>query len=255
MRKIAVVTGATRGIGLAVSRRLHEDGYRLAMVGTRAQKDCDEAFTGLGSEDEDWVYIEADIRICERRTAIVEQTLQSFGRIDLLVNNAGVAPTARLDLLQMSEESWDRVMETNAKGTMFLTQAVVNAMIAQEKLHAKRGTIINISSISATVSSTNRGEYCASKAAISMLTKLFADRLASEEIYVHEIRPGVIQTDMTRSVNDKYDTLIAEGLFPIHRWGFPDDVAKAVSVFASDAFLYTTGNHVEVDGGFHIRRL
>ena len=162
------------------------------------------------------------------------------------MNNAGVAPLVRADLLDMSEESFDRVIGINTKGNMFLTQAVAKEMLKQEKLFKKRGTIINISSCSAEVSSTSRGEYC---------TKLYADRLASEGILVHEIRPGVIATDMTSVVTAKYDKMIEDGVFPIARWGQPEDIADAVSAFASDLFLYTTGNYIDVDGGFHIKRL
>ena len=173
----------------------------------------------------------------------------------MLVNNAGVAPRERKDLLEMSEESFDRVLSINTKGNMFLTQLVARQMITQEIRGRKRGTIINISSCSAEVSSASRGEYCISKAGVSMLTKLYADRLAPEGILVHEIRPGVIATDMTNTVAEKYDKLIDDGLFPIARWGYPEDVAMAVSAFADDHFLYTTGNYVDVDGGFHIKRL
>jgi NAD(P)-dependent dehydrogenase (short-subunit alcohol dehydrogenase family) len=166
-----------------------------------------------------------------------------------------VAPRVRADLLEMSEESFDYVMNINAKGNMFLTQSAAKIMLSQPLDGKKRGTIINISSCSASVSSVNRGEYCVSKAAVSMLTTLYADRLAAEGIYVHEIRPGVIETDMTGKVKEKYDDLIGKGIFPIARWGKSEDVAAAVSVFAGDNFLYTTGNVVDVDGGFHIRRL
>jgi NAD(P)-dependent dehydrogenase (short-subunit alcohol dehydrogenase family) len=155
----------------------------------------------------------------------------------------------------MSEESYNYVMNTNTKSIMFLSQLAAKAMLSQAPKGGKRGTIINIGSCSAEVSSVNRGEYCVSKAGISMLTKLFADRLAAEGILVHEIRPGIIQTDMTAGVKEKYDRLIANGVFPIARWGKPEDIANAVSVFAADNFLYTTGNYVDVDGGFHIRRL
>ena len=158
-------------------------------------------------------------------------------------------------LLEMSEESYDRVMEINAKGTMFMTQAVARQMMAQEQTGAKRGTIVNVSSCSCEVVSLNRGEYCISKAGISMVTKLFAARLAPEGILVFEVRPGVIATDMTSTVEDKYNHLIEEGVFPIARWGRPEDVADAVSVFAGEKFLYSTGNYIDVDGGFHIRRL
>jgi NAD(P)-dependent dehydrogenase (short-subunit alcohol dehydrogenase family) len=173
----------------------------------------------------------------------------------VLVNNAGVAPENRADLLEMSEESFDRVLGINTKAVMFLTQLAARQMLRQPVEGKKRGTIINIGSCSAEVSSPNRGEYCVSKAGLSMLTKLYAQRLAGEGIYVHEIRPGIIATDMTGGVKEKYDALIAGGVFPIARWGTAEDVGKAAAVFASDAFLYTTGNYIDVDGGFHIRRL
>ena len=172
-----------------------------------------------------------------------------------MVNNAGVAPLVRADLLEMTEESYDRVMGINAKGTMFLTQLVANQMLKQEVIGRKRGTIVNVGSCSAEVSSISRGEYCISKSAIAMITKLFADRLAGEGILVHEVRPGVIMTDMTSTVKEKYDRLIAEGTFPIPRWGTPEDVAGAISALCSDQFLYTTGNYIDIDGGFHIKRL
>ena len=173
----------------------------------------------------------------------------------MLVNNAGVAPLVRADLLEMTEESFDRVVGINTKGNMFLTQAVARQMISQEPIEKRKGVIVNISSCSSVVSSTSRGEYCVSKAGISMLTTLFADRLAAEGILVHEVRPGVIATDMTSAVQAKYDRLIEDGLFPIARWGTPEDVAGAVSALVSDKFLYTTGNYIDVDGGFHIKRL
>jgi NAD(P)-dependent dehydrogenase (short-subunit alcohol dehydrogenase family) len=155
----------------------------------------------------------------------------------------------------MTEASFDRVIGVNTKGTLFMTQLVAKRMLAQPYEGKKRGTIINISSCSAEVSSVNRGEYCVSKAGLSMLTSLFADRLAADGILVHEIRPGIIETDMTSSVKGKYDELLKNGTFPIARWGTPEDVAKAASAFAGDLFLYTTGSHIDVDGGFHIKRL
>ena len=160
-----------------------------------------------------------------------------------------------MDLLEMTEESYDRVMGINVKGTLFLTQLAAKQMLKQEILGKKRGTIVNVGSCSAQVSSVNRGEYCISKSALSMVTTLFADRLASEGILVHEVRPGVIRTDMTSGVKEKYDAAIQNGVFPICRWGTPEDVAEAVGAFCSDQFLYTTGNYIDVDGGFHIRRL
>lgn len=251
MNKVALVTGGSRGIGLGISKRLVSDGFHVSVVGTKAP----QAFFSDEIENHELFYIQGDISNDEDRAMIVEQVINKFGRIDLLVNNAGVAPHERADILEMKEESWDRVLGINLKGTMFLTQAVVKQMLTQPCIYAKKGTIINISSISSYTSSTNRGEYCISKAGISMLTTLYADRLAKESIFVHEIQPGIIQTDMTSNVRNKYDELIENNLLPIARWGAVEDVANAVSVFASDSFLYTTGNTIEIDGGFHIRRL
>ena len=185
----------------------------------------------------------------------MQEAVDRFGGIHVLVNNAGVAPKVRADLLEMSEESFDFVVGVNTKGNMFLTQAVAKQMLRQPIEGKKRGTIVNVSSCSAEVSSTNRGEYCVSKAGVSMLTTLYADRLAAEGILVNEVRPGVIFTDMTSSVQEKYESLIEQGIFPIARWGTPEDVANAVGVFCGDEFLYTTGNYIDIDGGFHIKRL
>ena len=254
-KKVALITGASRGIGFAIARRLGLDGFRLALVATSDKERNKDNLDILTADKSEWIYIQADISSSADREKIVEETLKSYGRIDVLVNNAGVAPKNRADLLDMSEESFDRVLSINTKGNMFLTQKVAKAMIAQEQLFKKRGTIINISSCSAEVSSISRGEYCVSKAGVSMLTLLYADRLAKEGILVHEIRPGVIATDMTNVVAAKYDKLIADGVFPIARWGEPEDIANAVSAFADDHFLFTTGNYIDVDGGFHIKRL
>ena len=209
----------------------------------------------MSQEGAEGLYIRADVSKSEDRRRIIDNTVERYGRIDLLVNNAGVAPKVRADLLEMSEDSFDYVMDTNTKANMFLTQLAVKKMLSQPVLGKKRGTVINISSCSAEVSSVNRGEYCVSKAGIAMLTRLYADRLAAEGIFVHEIRPGVIRTDMTAGVTEKYDRLFAGGTFPIARWGTPEDVAMAAAAFAGDSFLYSTGNYVDVDGGFHIRRL
>jgi len=255
MKRSAIITGGSRGIGFAIARRLGQDGFALAIAARKPQEHCREALEQLTAEGISWIYIQADIGDHDDRLRIVEETVNAFGRIDVLVNNAGVAPLVRADLLDMTEESFDRVVGINTKGNMFLTQAAAKQMLRQEPLGKKRGTIINISSCSAEVSSVSRGEYCVSKAGVSMLTTLFADRLAADGILVHEVRPGVISTDMTSAVTEKYDRLIAEGLFPIARWGTPEDVAEAVSVFAGDSFLYTTGDHINVDGGFHIKRL
>jgi NAD(P)-dependent dehydrogenase (short-subunit alcohol dehydrogenase family) len=254
MKKTALITGGRRGIGRAIAARLSRDGFNVAINGVTplADEREKERFDDIPGE---YIYVSGDVSKAPDREKILDQTLKRFGAIHVLVNNAGVAPAVRADLLEMSEESFDRVMAINARGNMFMTQAVAKIMLKQPPEGRKRGTIINISSCSSVVSSANRGEYCVSKAAVSMLTTLFADRRAPEGIFVHEIRPGVIATDMTGAVKEKYDNLIAQGIFPIARWGTPEDVASAVSVFAGDDFLYTTGNYIDVDGGFHIRRL
>lgn len=255
IKKTALVTGASRGIGLAIARQLGLDGYNVVMVATGTREKNSAAISGLENLGITVRYVQADISKTEDRQRVVREAVALFGRIDVLVNNAGVAPAQRADLLDMTEESFDRVIGINTKGNMFLTQAVAKQMISQEPIGERRGVIINISSCSSVVSSTNRGEYCVSKAGISMLTTLYADRLAREGILVHEVRPGVIDTDMTSTVHEKYNKLIDEGAFPISRWGKPEDVANAVSALASDKFLYTTGNYIDVDGGFHIKRL
>ena len=255
MKRTAIVTGASRGIGLAIAKQLGLDGMNVVMVATGSEEKNISAIEQLQKNGITVGYIQADISKHDDRIKIVRDAVRLFGRIDVLVNNAGVAPLQRADLLEMTEESFDRVVGINTKGNMFLTQAVAKQMIAQEPLDGRKGVIINISSCSSVVSSVNRGEYCVSKAGISMLTTLYADRLAPEGILVHEVRPGVIDTDMTSTVHGKYNKLIDEGVFPIARWGKPEDVANAVSALASDKFMYTTGNYIDVDGGFHIRRL
>lgn len=255
MSKVALVTGGRRGIGYAIVRKLYEEGYAVATVGTHPLDEGDDRFAFAASDR--FLYLAASIAYHDDRLRIVKETVDKFGRIDLLVNNAGVAPKERKALLEMSEESWDRVVGTNAKGNMFLTQQVARQMLAQPMPEGakKRGTIVNISSCSADVVSVNRGEYCVSKAGVSMLTKLYAAALAQDNILVMEVRPGVIMTDMTSVVKAKYDRLIADGLFPIHRWGYPEDVADAVAALAGDSFLYSTGNYIDVDGGFHLQSL
>ena len=255
MKKTAVVTGGSRGIGYAITRQLGKDGFNVVMVATGTREKNMDAIRSLEDEGITVGYVQADVSKRSDRERIVSETISLFGRIDVLVNNAGVAPLVRADLLDMTEESFDRVIGINTKGNMFLTQLVAKEMIRQERIERRKGVIVNISSCSAAVSSTSRGEYCVSKAGISMLTTLYADRLAEEDILVHEVRPGVIATDMTSTVRGKYDKLIEEGLFPIARWGTPEDVANAVSALVSEKFLYTTGNYIDVDGGFHIKRL
>lgn len=255
MRKTAIVTGGSRGIGLAITRKLGQDGYHVVVFATKPLKDWEETGKALDREGVSWHYVQGTLDHPQDRLRLVEETVSTFGRIDVLVNNAGVAPLVRSDLLDMTEESFDRVIGINTKGTLFLTQLVAKQMLNQTVEGKKRGTIINVGSCSAEVSSVNRGEYCISKAGLSMVTTLFAHRLAAEGILVHEVRPGVIRTDMTNSVQEKYDKLIQDGQFPIPRWGVPEDVADAVAAFSSDQFLYTTGNYIDVDGGFHIKKL
>lgn len=255
MKKTAIITGSSRGIGLATAKALASDGFNIVMVATGDREKNEKAIKEVEDLKVDVLYVKADVSKSEDRKRIVDETVGRFGRIDVLVNNAGVAPLERRDLLEMTEESYDRVMTINTKSNMFMTQAVARVMVKQELIKSRRGCIVNISSCSAEVSSTSRGEYCISKAGISMLTTLYADRLAGDGILVNEVRPGVIATDMTQAVEEKYTRLIKDGLFPIARWGKSEDVASAVSALVSDKFLYTTGNHIDVDGGFHIKRL
>lgn len=255
MKKTAIITGASRGIGYAIAKRLGEDGFNIVIIDMNAQEDYQQNFDELEEQGINYLYVQGNICSKEDRERLITETVERFGGIHVLVNNAGVAPKVRADLLDMTEESFDRVVGINTKGTMFLTQAIAKQMIIQEMEGRKRGTIINISSCSAVVSSIGRGEYCVSKAGVSMLTTLYGDRLAKESILVNEIRPGVIATDMTSTVQEKYNKMFEDGVFPIARWGTSDDIAGAVSAFAGDQFLYTTGNYIDVDGGFHIQRL
>lgn len=255
MEKSALVTGGSRGIGFAITQQLGRDGYSVAIFDRNAQEAYKENLDKLTAERIRWIYVQGDLTVAADRQRCVDTVIKEYGRIDVLVNDAGVAPRERNDLLGMTEESFDFVVGVNTKGTMFMTQAVAKQMVKQEMNGRKRGTIVNVSSCSAVVSSTNRGEYCISKAGVSMLTTLYADRLAPEGIFVYEVRPGVIATDMTSTVQDKYNKMIEDGAFPIKRWGYPEDIAGAVSAFCTDKFLYTTGNYVDIDGGFHIQRM
>ena len=244
MKKIALVTGVASGIGLATAKLLLENG--MCVIGMSRRATMAETLSG------DFTYVSGDIGTEADRERFVNTALQKYGRIDVLVNVAGVAPKVRADLLTMTEESYDYVMNINTKGTLFLTQRVANAMLQNEG--ANKGHIVNISSLSAYTSSVNRGEYCISKAGVSMITKLFADRLAEYGIPVNEVRPGIIATDMTSKVQEKYDNLIGGGLLPISRWGTPEDVASAVYALCT-SLPYVTGQSIDVDGGFHMRRL
>lgn len=254
--KVALVTGGGRGIGRGIVLALAKAGWQVAfsyLGNTSAAQIALAEIQALGAAG---LAVQADIGATEDRAALVGEVLEQFGGIDLLVNNAGMAPRQRVDLLEMGEASYDEVLSTNLKGPFFLTQQVARIMIEQQRAEPdKMPVIVNISSISADTSSTNRGEYCISKAGMGMMTQLFADRLAAEGIRVYEIRPGIIETDMTAAVKAKYDQKIAEGLFPIRRWGQPEDVAQAVLALASGILPYSTGEVIHVDGGFHIRRL
>ena len=255
MKKTAIVTGGSRGIGFAISRQLGQDGYQIAIFAASPVERHRERLELLEQDGTEYCYSQGDLSNRDDRRKLIEQTVERFGRIDVLVNNAGVAPKERADLLDMTEESFDRVVGTNTKGTLFLTQLAAKQMLKQKLNGSKRGTIVNISSCSSQVVSVNRGEYCISKAGISMITSLFAARLAGDGILVHEVRPGVIRTDMTQTVTEKYDRLIRQGEFPISRWGTPEDVAGAVSLLCSERMQYSTGDYINIDGGFHIRQL
>ena len=255
-RRVALVTGASRGIGRAIALVLAERGWSVAINYRSDLVSAQDVLRIANKYDGKYLLVQADISRAEERNRMVEEVLKRFGRLDLLVNNAGIAPRQRQDLLEMREESYDEVLAVNLKGPFFLTQQVARTMI--DLLGSgviENPRIINIGSISAYASSPNRGEYCLSKAGISMITALFADRLAESGIGVYEIRPGVIATDMTDAVKEKYDHLIANGLTPIQRWGQPEDVAKAVVAIAEGAFPFSTGEIFNVDGGFHLRRL
>ena len=252
--KTAFVTGASRGIGFAIAKRLSEDGYHIIAAASSYREDTEKKFAAVFRSG--FTYVHGDIKDAAAR-AVFLQAIREKGRLDLLVNNAGIAPPVRRDILETTEESFDLVLDTNLKAVFFLTQAVANHMVEEKK---KDGTgytprIVNIGSMSAYVSSTSRGEYCISKAGVSMVTALFADRLAEYDIPVFEVRPGIIRTDMTAAVTEKYDRLIADGITPTRRWGEPEDIAKIVSSLAAGSFDFSTGQVFDADGGFHLRRL
>ncbi|MFA5675677.1 MAG: 3-ketoacyl-ACP reductase [Christensenellales bacterium] len=250
MSKTAIITGGSRGIGFAIAQQLGKDGYNIVITASGSKQKYTENLDELNKNSIPHVYVQADISKSYDRLSCFNRALDAFGGVDVLVNSAGVAQKVRADLLEMTEESFDHVLSINLKGLLFFTQLVANQMVKKQE-----GCIINISSLSAYAASVNRGEYCISKAGVSMVTSLFADRLAKEGILVYEVRPGIIATDMTSGVVQKYDALIEQGIFPIARWGRPQDVADAVSVLCSGKFSYSTGQVINVDGGFHIRRL
>jgi 3-oxoacyl-[acyl-carrier protein] reductase len=265
MNAVALITGASRGIGRSIALELAGLGFDLAINYVRNEAaarqtaaDCRQA----ARERDRTIRAElaaADIGDSAARRRLIDFVRTTFGRLDMLVNNAGVSPLVRLDILEATEESFDRLMSINVKGPYFLTQMAANWMIEQQRSRAAAAPlgpkIVTISSVSAFTASLNRGDYCISKAALSMITPLYAARLADFGINVYEIRPGIIETDMTRGAKEKYDKLIPEGLTPIRRWGKPEDVGKAVAAIAQDLLPFSTGEVINVDGGFHLRRL
>jgi NAD(P)-dependent dehydrogenase (short-subunit alcohol dehydrogenase family) len=253
---VALVTGASRGIGRGIAIALGGLGWRVAVnfAGNRAAADeCVGLVARVGGEA---LAIQGDISVAADRTRLVDGTIAWGGRLDLLVNNAGIAPSTRADLLQAGEESFDRLMAVNLKGPFFLTQLAARRMVEQAPDPAGcRGQVVIVSSISAYTASVDRGDYCVAKAGLGMVTKLFAARLADLGIRVYEVRPGVIATDMTGPVKSKYDALIADGLTPIRRWGAPDDIGRAVAMLARGDLPFSTGEVLNVDGGFHLHTL
>lgn len=262
VRKVALVTGGSRGIGLGIARCLAREGWDLAIAGRRPAEEVraavDElrAVTDSAAEGPSVLYCQADVGSREDRAHLVAAVREGFGRLNLLVNNAGMAPRVRADILEASEESFAELMRVNLQGPYFLTQAVAHWLIEQRRTDPEFvGGVVNVSSISAAVASVNRGEYCVAKAGLSMATQLWAVRLAEFGIPVYEVRPGVIATDMTAGVRERYDRLIAEGLLLQPRWGLPDDVGRAVAMLARGDLGYSTGQVINVDGGLLARRL
>ncbi len=251
-----MITGGTRGIGLGIATELAKSGCNLALNGVRPKDQISEVVEKLQSLGADVIYCAGNISVQKDRETIVSSAADHFGQLHVLINNAGVAPENRNDILETTEDSFDRVMNINLKGTFFLTQLIAHHMIECRSVSSNFfGCIVNISSISATVASANRGEYCISKAGLSMMTQLFASRMGEYQIPVYEVRPGIIETDMTAGVLDKYTQLIEEGLFVQSRLGTPEDVGKVVSVLVEGKFPYSTGQVVMVDGGLTIPRL
>ncbi len=256
MVKVALVTGGSRGIGLGIVTQLASQGFNIAINGVRPAEGVTDVLASIKALGVEVIYCQGNVALSDDRAKIFQEVKDHFGQLNLLVNNAGIAPRERRDVLSTSETSFDEVLDTNLKSCYFLTQAAANWMIEQKAIQPDfSASIINISSISATVASVNRGEYCVSKAGISMVTQLFAVRLGEYNIPVYEVRPGVIATDMTAGVKEKYDNLIGGGLCVQPRWGTPEDVGKAVGALAAGGFPYSTGQVFMVDGGLTLSRL
>jgi NAD(P)-dependent dehydrogenase (short-subunit alcohol dehydrogenase family) len=256
MEKVALITGGSRGIGLGIARELADEGIHLAINGVRTEDAVSDILGELRSRGVKTLYCQGDISKAEERGAILEGIRKEFGYLNFLVNNAGVAPKERKDLLEASEDSFETVLRTNLQGPYFLTQSAARWMVALKEEQASfPAAIINISSISATVASPNRGEYCVSKAGIAMMNSLFAARLGVHDIPVYEVRPGVIETDMTAAVKEKYDALIDQGLFVQPRWGKPSDIGQIVRALVKGMLPYSTGAVILADGGLTLPRL
>lgn len=255
-RKVAIITGAGRGIGRGIAVLLAKNGWSIVINDLGNPDPPQETLKMVEAEGSAGLVVLADITSLNDRQRIVNETMSSFGQIDLLVNNAGIGPRVRVDILETTVESMHEVMEVNTIGPFFLTQLVAREMLKLiETGQIEHPKIVNIGSMSAYTSSISRAEYCLSKAAVSMTTLLFADRLAEAGINVFEIRPGIIKTPLTEIVKDKYDRLISQGITPIKRWGQPDDIGKAIVAIAEDYLPFSTGQVIDVDGGFHIHRL
>lgn len=254
--RVALVTGGSRGLGFAIAEQLAADGFSLAINGRRSAEDVGEAVDSLRTNTTAAEYFQCDVSSTDGRRDMIDRIRDRFGRLDVLVNNAGVAPNERADILDASEVSFDRLIEINLKGPYFLTQLVANWMVEQYQADENfSGTVINISSVSAELASVNRGDYCISKAGVSMTTKLWAARLAEYGIQVYEVRPGIFRTDMTDSVTEKYDQMLKEGLTLEPRWGDPAELGRAVGMLVSGKLSYATGNVLTIDGGMTLPRL
>lgn len=253
---VALITGGSRGIGLGIAIELAKAGFRLAINGVRGEPAVAPVLERLREYGTEVCYVQGDVSDKVSRQRMLDKIIGHFGQINVLVNNAGIAPKERKDILEATEESFEYVMKINLQGPYFLTQLVANQMVQQkEKYPESFCCIINVSSVSATVASVNRGEYCISKAGIAMATKLWAARLGEFDIPVYEIQPGVIRTDMTSAVQEKYDRLFEQGLAIQKRWGTPEDVGKVAAAMATQSLPYSTGQVIQVDGGMTVQRL
>jgi 3-oxoacyl-[acyl-carrier protein] reductase len=258
---VILVTGSSRGLGRGIALKLSEDGYSVAVNfvanAAAAQKTLDDCHQNKIKAEQKFVAVQADIAQKNDRKNLIEDVLHQFGRLDALVNNAGIAPQGRTDILDADETSFEEIIRINLQGPYFLTQQVAKYWLAKKPkpLLTAGFTVIFISSVSADAASTNRGEYCISKAGLSMASRLWATRLAGSNIHVFELRPGIMQTDMTAVVREKYDHLIADGLVPMPRWGTAEDVGLAAASLLAGNFPFSTGSIIDVDGGFHIKRL